>query len=100
MPDGGVLAFETSVDAGEVVVRVRDTGSGIRAELKERVFEPFFSTKGPEQGTGLGLFVSRTIVQDELGGRLELERSDPQGSVFAVRLPAAPRHPDVHAVHP
>ncbi len=94
MPDGGVLTFETAVDSGDVLVRIRDNGSGIAAELQERVFEPFFSTKGPEQGTGLGLFVSRKIVHDELGGRLDLERSDRQGTTFTVRLPVAPGHAD------
>ena len=100
MPGGGVLTFETSVDSGEVLVRVRDTGSGIPGDLQQRVFEPFFTTKGPEQGTGLGLFVSRRIVQDELGGRLDLERSNDQGSVFRLRLPAASRPVDATGVRP
>jgi C4-dicarboxylate-specific signal transduction histidine kinase len=86
MADGGTLEFETSVRSGWVIVRVRDTGSGIPANLHEHLFEPFFTTKAPERGTGLGLFVSKSIVES-MGGELTLEHTDGRGSVFALFLP-------------
>jgi len=86
MPSGGTLTFETSVDEGMVTVRVRDTGGGVPQEAEPHLFDPFFSTKEPGMGTGLGLFVSKSIVEG-LGGRLELERSRSKGSVFSIRLP-------------
>jgi len=86
MPGGGTLEFETCGRSGWVIIQVRDTGSGIAAELQEHVFEPFFTTKAPERGTGLGLFVSKSIVES-MGGELTLEHTDHRGSVFAVFLP-------------
>ncbi len=86
MPDGGALEFETAARPGWVVVRVRDTGRGIPEPLRDRLFEPFFSTKPPGQGSGLGLFVSRNIVES-MGGEIDLEHTDDRGTVFALYLP-------------
>jgi C4-dicarboxylate-specific signal transduction histidine kinase len=87
MTDGGTLEFETCASSGWVIVRVRDTGCGIPATMHEQLFEPFFTTKPPERGTGLGLFISKSIVEG-MGGELSLEHTDERGTVFAVFLPA------------
>ncbi len=65
---------------------VSDQGPGMPPEIQARVFEPFFSTKGVGQGTGLGLSVSYGIVAEH-GGSLEVESQPGQGSTFTVRLP-------------
>ncbi|HSL82266.1 MAG TPA: response regulator, partial [Thermoanaerobaculia bacterium] len=72
-----------------VELAVSDTGTGIPAEVLDRVFEPFFTTKDPGAGTGLGLSTALTIVQSH-GGFFEVESSDVEGSVFRVLLPAVP----------
>ena len=90
MAGGGTLEFETCTRGGWVIVRVRDTGCGIPAALHEHLFEPFFTTKAPERGTGLGLFVSKSIVES-MGGELTLEHTDNRGTAFAVFLPADAR---------
>lgn len=64
---------------------VSDTGPGIPPELRERIFEPFFSSKGPEQGTGLGLSISGEIIQAGHGGRLFLAEGLP--TTFVIELP-------------
>jgi CheY-like chemotaxis protein len=102
MPTGGTLTVEarrlyvdaifaaTSLDAKPgryVVLRVRDTGTGIPAALLERIFDPFFSTKGPEKGTGLGLSTVMGIAKG-LGGFLHVESTPGEGSTFDVHLPA------------
>jgi signal transduction histidine kinase len=87
MTEGGTLEFETTARGGWVIVRIRDTGCGIPADLHARVFQPFFTTKVPERGTGLGLFVSKSIVES-MRGELTLEHTDDRGTVFAVFLPA------------
>jgi C4-dicarboxylate-specific signal transduction histidine kinase len=86
MAEGGTLEFETCTRSGWVIVRVRDTGTGIAPELQGRLFEPFFTTKAPERGTGLGLFVSKGIVE-RMGGELTVEHTDSRGTVFAIFLP-------------
>ena len=74
-----------------VCARVRDDGDGIPEHTRERVFEPFFSTKGGSGGTGLGLAIARRIVADH-GGEIRVEDCA-AGTCFAVELPCAGRGP-------
>ena len=87
MPDGGTLTISTSIRDGKVLVRLADTGCGIKPEHLERIFEPFFSTKPVGQGTGLGLSVSYGIVRQH-GGTLEVASEEGKGSTFTIVLPA------------
>jgi signal transduction histidine kinase len=70
----------------EVRIEVCDNGPGIPEEHLERIFEPFFTTKGEGQGTGLGLAVSRGIVE-KLGGCIEVENRPGEGCTFRLILP-------------
>lgn len=88
LPQGGRLSFVTTAAADSVELRVRDTGTGIPAEAMARLFEAFHTTKAAGRGTGLGLFVSRRIVEG-LGGQLLLETTGASGTCFVVRLPVA-----------
>jgi signal transduction histidine kinase len=67
---------------------VSDTGRGIPAAQRRRIFEPFFSTKGPSRGTGLGLFISAHMVREHRGA-IDVESEEGRGSRFHVRLPVA-----------
>jgi two-component system, NtrC family, sensor kinase len=69
-----------------VVITVMDTGEGIAKENLKKIFDPFFSTKSPGQGTGLGLFVSNNIMR-KLGGTIEVESRLGQGTTFFVKIP-------------
>jgi two-component system C4-dicarboxylate transport sensor histidine kinase DctB len=86
---GGAGAVRLRVSAGDgtLVLRVADRGAEIPAEVATRMFEPWFTTKAPGRGSGLGLWLSREIVAD-LGGRIGFE-SGPAGTTFEVVLPAA-----------
>ncbi len=84
MLDGGSLTLETTSDDKYVKVNVIDTGKGIPAETIQRVFEPFFTTK--VDGTGIGLAVSKKIV-DEHGGTILVKSSGHRGTTFSVCLP-------------
>ena len=68
------------------MIMVSDTGQGIPRENLAKIFEPFFSTKPPGEGTGLGLFVTRGILE-KLGGTIEVESKAGLGTSFCVRLP-------------
>ncbi|HSU31593.1 MAG TPA: ATP-binding protein [Bryobacteraceae bacterium] len=84
MPDGGEIVFSATREGNDLVIRVRDQGSGVRQEDADSIFDPFFTTK--ENGTGLGLSVAYQIVEQH-GGKLQLESNSPGGATFAVRLP-------------
>jgi two-component system, cell cycle sensor histidine kinase and response regulator CckA len=88
MPAGGELHVASGTEAGRSGswLRVSDTGVGMAPEVASRVFEPFFSTKGPGKGTGLGLASVKSIV-DALGGRIELETALGRGTTFLIHLP-------------
>jgi two-component system NtrC family sensor kinase len=90
VPDGGHIDIRLEREAeNAVAVRISDDGCGIPAEYIERIFEPFFSTKG-DYGTGLGLSITLGIVQ-KLGGRIDVQSEVGQGTTFTVRLPVAKR---------
>ncbi|MEN1761980.1 ABC transporter substrate-binding protein [Anoxynatronum sibiricum] len=73
-------------DTPWVAVSIADTGGGIPATIADRIFEPYFSTKPQKQGTGLGLYMTKTIVENSLKGTLRWENST-QGAVMTIRIP-------------
>lgn len=87
-PQQGVRVSARASDAGDVVIAVEDDGPGIAPEIRERLFQPFASSKG-EKGLGLGLYMARLIVSAHRG---EIELVDrPGGARFEVRLPGRAR---------
>ena len=92
IPDGHASANEVRVttreEEGHAIITVQDTGVGIAPDMLSRIFDPFFTTRPAGEGMGLGLFLSRGIVQ-ECGGTLEAESTFGQGARFTVRLPLA-----------
>jgi len=72
-----------------VEIRVRDNGIGIPPEIKDRLFQPFFTTKPTGQGTGLGLSMSYDIVTQQHGGNIIVDSEVGEFSEFTVRLPAS-----------
>ena len=78
-------------DASTAVLVVEDNGPGMPPEVRARCFEPYFTTKALQAGTGLGLAVVRTIATDVLHGSVRVSDADGGGARFEVRLPCAPR---------
>ena len=73
-------------DHKELCIAVSDNGHGMDEKIQSKIFDPFFSTKSPEGGTGLGLFVSHTLAE-RMGGRIEMESKAGKGSRFVLILP-------------
>ena len=71
---------------GFVGVRIRDSGAGVPLEMAGRIFEPFVTTKGPGEGSGLGLWVSLGLARSA-GGELVLENPGSSGACFSILLP-------------
>lgn len=84
MTTGGALRISVATEGTEAVVRVEDTGPGLPSEVRDRLFEPFFSTKA--RGTGIGLSLSRQIVEAH-GGKIGIDDSVQQGTTFVMRFP-------------
>ncbi len=73
-----------------VVLRIRDNGPGIPEEARERIFDPFYTTKEPGKGTGLGLYISARFIEG-MGGRLLVQEAEGGGAEFVIRLPGQTR---------
>lgn len=87
MSDGGTISVYVRAEGMSVVVGVDDQGGGIPEEVRSRIFDPFFSTKG--EGTGLGLAITRQIVEAH-GGSIAVEPREGGGTSFRLLLPIAP----------
>ena len=107
MSGGGTLSIETAnvdqprrrpagaveVRHSSVLLRVRDTGTGIPREIADRIFEPFFTTKAPGDGTGLGLATVHGIVQ-QVGGSISIDSELGRGTAFTVLFPTTDVAPE------
>jgi len=82
-----VLTVSTRELGGAVEVRVRDNGTGIAPENRDKLFQPFFTTKPTGEGTGLGLSISYDIVTQQHGGTIEVDSEPGVFTEFTVRLP-------------
>jgi signal transduction histidine kinase len=84
-----VLRVSTRDLGGEVEIRVRDNGTGIAPEVRDKLFTPFFTTKPTGEGTGLGLSISYDIVVQQHGGTITVDSRVDEFTEFTVRLPRA-----------
>ena len=85
-PAGGCIAINTRIEGDYVVVSFKDNGSGIPADIKDRIFEPFFSTKVVGEGSGLGLSVVHGIIKNHRG-KIDFVSKEGHGTTFYVSLP-------------
>lgn len=83
---GGTLSVATKSEDNLVKITVCDTGIGMSKEIKEKIFDAFFTTKEQVRGVGLGLSVCYGIIQDH-GGTIEVESVAGKGSTFTIVLP-------------
>lgn len=84
--DGARIRIRTRAEHPEVVIQVSDNGPGVPEDLRGRIFNPFVTTKGPGEGSGIGLAISAEIARKH-GGRLELDPAAGEGATFRLRLP-------------
>jgi PAS domain S-box-containing protein len=96
MPNGGSLKLCCQPERNRIKLRFADTGTGIKEEIRERIFEPFYTTKGVH-GTGLGLAVSYGIIERH-EGMISVESHLGKGTTFHIDLPLAQRHQESNEV--
>lgn len=86
-PKEGIIAIGMSLsDDSYILIDIRDNGCGVPADIAPRIFDPYFTTKNENGGTGIGLYMSRMIIEDSLEGRLSLLENF-EGAVFRIELP-------------
>jgi len=86
MPKGGILRVKTGKEDHKVLIRIEDTGTGIPEEIRDKIFEAFFTTKQRVKGVGLGLSVCYGIIKDH-GGEIRVESEEGKGTTFTITLP-------------
>ena len=86
MPHGGILTITTKKRKGVEII-FEDNGVGIPRKIRDKIFNPFFTTKKVGKGTGLGLSITRSIVE-RYGGTIEVESEEGRGTKFTIKLPA------------
>jgi len=82
----GLLSFDFYSADGTVIIKVSDNGGGIPPEALGRIFSPYFTTKDPAKGTGLGLYMSKVIVEEHMQGKLSAGNGK-DGATFIIELP-------------
>ena len=85
----GLVEIIQGCDGDTAVIEVRDNGTGISDEIRERIFEPYYTTKSDGQGTGIGLYTSRLIIEESMGGALTFA-TGPGWTVFRITLTLSP----------
>ncbi|UCB48896.1 MAG: ATP-binding protein [Deltaproteobacteria bacterium] len=82
----GIVEVTSQKKAAQILVRIKDNGSGMTEEQQKKVFDPFYTTKATGKGTGLGLWVSYDIIE-QMGGSITLKSEVGEGSTFTVQIP-------------
>lgn len=89
----GLITLQTTLKDDKIVIEIQDNGPGIPQEIQDKIFDPFFSTKEPGEGTGLGLSVSYGIIHEH-AGQIEVRSILTQGTCFSIILPISERSAD------
>lgn len=83
----GVIHIRTSHKDNWAEIRISDNGAGIPEKIRHKIFDLFFTTKGPGQGSGQGLAISHSVIVEKHKGTLDLESQEGKGTTFIIRLP-------------
>ncbi len=81
------VSVTTSIENGQVIIKVKDNGNGIPDAIKDKIMQPFFTTKPTGEGTGLGLSLTYDIVVKGHGGTINVESKEGEYTEFTIALP-------------
>jgi two-component system NtrC family sensor kinase len=82
----GTISVRSTADKSEIRLTIADSGPGIPESMQKKIFDPFFTTKSTGKGTGLGLWISYSIIE-KMGGTLSLQSREGKGAAFTITLP-------------
>lgn len=94
---GGVIELSIFSDADKIIIRVKDSGEGIPKEIRDKIFDPFFTSKSVNEGTGIGLSLSHEIICEH-EGNIFLKNTSKQGTTFQIELACADYKCNVHDI--
>ena len=80
-----LILIKSFSEGDTAIVTITDNAAGIDEEIIKKLFEPYFTTKGPDQGTGIGLFMAKTIIEKNMGGRLTVRNTE-NGAEFRIEV--------------
>lgn len=83
---GGVIKIDINTNADNLILKISDNGGGIPSDIKDKIFDPYFTTKFKSQGTGLGLYMSKVIIEKNMKGVLQVQNGE-DGAVFIIEIP-------------
>jgi signal transduction histidine kinase len=83
------VSIRTEIVENQAFISISDNGKGMTEEVKSRIFDHLFTTKGVGKGTGLGLAIARQIVEDKHNGTIAVESQVGQGTTFKIQIPIA-----------
>ncbi len=94
LPQGeqALISLNTYLQQNQVCIEIEDNGAGMETAVSRHIFEPFYTTKGVGEGTGLGLSVSYFIITEHHEGTIEVESTPGKGSNFLIKLPITKKH--------
>jgi len=81
------IEISTYRNKNMLVLEVIDNAGGVPEDIKDKIFDPYFSTKTDKNGTGLGLYMSKTIIEEHCGGKLSIHNNTNEGAVFRISMP-------------
>jgi signal transduction histidine kinase len=84
--DKGTITLKTSISKGIIQISIKDTGPGIPENIREKIFDPFYTTKGVGKGTGLGLSISQSIIEKHKGN-ISVKSETGKGTEFIISIP-------------
>ena len=80
------IKFSVKRIDNEVVIKISDNAKGISADVIDKIFDPYFSTKENKNGTGLGLYMTKTIIEEHMNGKISV-KNDKEGVIFTIKFP-------------
>lgn len=85
----GMIGIELNSENSKAIIKISDNGGGIPEKIIDRIFEPYFSTREEGKGTGIGLYMSKMIIESSMGGRIYAENVE-NGAMFTIELSLTP----------